>query len=570
MAYAYGNEINACNSSRWDNYESDIDSIHASDTISAVHIVSSLISAMCCVVVLGVSATYEQLRRFPNNMLLWKTGCDLITSVVLVGVNIALLTMPQRTSVERGARICQNGALAGIAGFSLLASPGWFCAIAVNLNRSIHDPFTKPQSRMRKMHTWVWGTSLAVGVSVGVLHEYRPNLHMCWSCHGTSGVFSWVLLFGWLAAYFLLAVVVMLDAWYWLMHARGVTDRLSSRAHQMRASVLHIGTIGTQWLLTGVSFALTFETSDHVSALPYRVIFALSLGLLGVADLASWLATSLPTLREMRLRSRLRKLIIQSDLEQDDVPAIRDVTATESEDAHGTDTMLRSLPIWIGSHMLQSSRQKKKMLNKKKQKKREADLGDISDALRREFVQFTISGIALGANEMPQTEVEPDVRANGKKTVAAVDIEVEMHACEMQARYMHARLSSAQQRSPATHKMRPTPLHCVRPWSLKRIVYPSRQFVWYGRGLIGPVRSQATTQSSDRGRGGSEVTRPSSAEGDSRDLAKRMLMSVKDSVLGRTSSVVAPIGPVSCSDPLVARSGLMFGRFRGGTRGRAS
>ena len=91
--------------------------------------------------------------------------------------------------------------------------------LAYNLNRSLHDPFTKPQSRMPKFHLWVWTTSLGAGIGVGTLHEYRPNLHMCFTCHGVPPILHWALLFGWFLAYWVLAAVFMADAYYWMVHS---------------------------------------------------------------------------------------------------------------------------------------------------------------------------------------------------------------------------------------------------------------------------------------------------------------------------------------------------------------
>lgn len=120
------NEIEACNASQWDSYSNSTAYIEEdAPSVAAAHIIASTLSAVCCLVVLGVSAKVEPLRRFPNNMLLWKTACDLITSTVLLAINASLLLMPQESVMERGATICRNGLLAGLMGFSLLASPGW-------------------------------------------------------------------------------------------------------------------------------------------------------------------------------------------------------------------------------------------------------------------------------------------------------------------------------------------------------------------------------------------------------------------------------------------------------------
>ena len=137
--------------------------------VAAAHVACSAVSAVCCIFVLLTSVRFRSLRKFPANMLLWKTACDLVTSLVVVGINAALLVVDAPLPVV-GSSLCADGVLAGITGFCLLASPGWFVSLAYNLNRSLHDPFTRPQSRMGKYHLWVWSTSLAVGLASGSLH----------------------------------------------------------------------------------------------------------------------------------------------------------------------------------------------------------------------------------------------------------------------------------------------------------------------------------------------------------------------------------------------------------------
>jgi hypothetical protein len=78
-----------------------------------------------------------------------------------------------------------------------------------------------------------------------------------------------------------------------------------------------VAIIGTQWAFAAVTFALIFEPENKweghhpfpTSSVTYRVLFAVMLGLLGVTDAASWLATSLPALHEMRLQRKLGRLI---------------------------------------------------------------------------------------------------------------------------------------------------------------------------------------------------------------------------------------------------------------------
>ena len=177
-----------------------------SEAVALAHVACSTISVVCCAFVLLVSNRVDELRRFPNNMLLWKTACDLVTSGCIVAINGAILANAAltrqgangtRTSVEVGAEVCNFGIVSFFFAASLLASPGWFFAITFNLNRSIHDPFTRPQTRMKKLHLWVWGTAAVAGVVAAALNEYRPNHHLCYVCAEFAPSLSYVLYFGW-------------------------------------------------------------------------------------------------------------------------------------------------------------------------------------------------------------------------------------------------------------------------------------------------------------------------------------------------------------------------------------
>lgn len=401
---AAGHEDAVCQNTNWDNYTFTREASDEAEAVATAHVVFSSISAVCCLLVLGVSFRWPSFRKFPANMLLWKTACDLVTSLILVSINSTLLSFGTPDHLATGQRLCSNGLLAGLTGVCLLASPSWFFALAYNLNRSLHDPFTRPLSRMPRLHLWVWSTSLAVGISIGFLHEYRPNLHMCWSCHGLPPLFNWLLLFGWILIYWCLAALIMADAYYWMVHSRRVTERLSSRSAQLRSSILYVGIIGIQWLLAAITFGLIFEPNDKweesrfpPSRLSYRILFAAVLGLLGVTDAASWLATSLPALHEMRLRHRLDRLLSVDDVasraNEPQHPAGPRLDSAAIGGADDPASRARSkLPLWHGHHQLTSA--ERRAAAKSSRNKQKDDLGDVSEALRREFVQFAVAGVA--------------------------------------------------------------------------------------------------------------------------------------------------------------------------------
>ena len=110
---AVGNEYSVCHATQWDNVTAD--GIPAeSRTVSEAHVAFSMVSAICCLFVIVASLKYPTLRKFPANMLLWKTVCDLITSCIIVGINIAMLSMGPDEDYTHGSELCANGVLAGL------------------------------------------------------------------------------------------------------------------------------------------------------------------------------------------------------------------------------------------------------------------------------------------------------------------------------------------------------------------------------------------------------------------------------------------------------------------------
>ena len=105
----------------WQNYTLSPAGAAEARLVSITHVSCSSISALCCGIVLLVSARFPSLRRFPANMLLWKTACDLVTSLVLMGINAARLQ--EDDNLEFGARLCADGALAGVTGFLSAIEP---------------------------------------------------------------------------------------------------------------------------------------------------------------------------------------------------------------------------------------------------------------------------------------------------------------------------------------------------------------------------------------------------------------------------------------------------------------
>ena len=107
-----GHETGVCQTTNWDGHAFTVEGSREATLVSEAHVALSTVSAVCCLSALGLSMRFPSLRKFPANMLLWKTACDLVTSLIIVGTNVALLSM-EGNQFTNGAMICSNGLLAG-------------------------------------------------------------------------------------------------------------------------------------------------------------------------------------------------------------------------------------------------------------------------------------------------------------------------------------------------------------------------------------------------------------------------------------------------------------------------
>ena len=74
-----GHETGVCQATNWDDHTYTAAGADEATLVSEVHVALSTVSAVCCLSVLGLSMRFPSLRKFPANMLLWKTACDLVT-----------------------------------------------------------------------------------------------------------------------------------------------------------------------------------------------------------------------------------------------------------------------------------------------------------------------------------------------------------------------------------------------------------------------------------------------------------------------------------------------------------
>ena len=172
----------------------------------SLSLVSNLLVLLCYV---GTSP----LSRFPSSMLRWRIVCDAIVSAQFVLLSVHQLADWKVNPDSTGDEAC-TPTLAFLVQFGMFGSLSWYAMLSLDLYFSVTRPFTRPIERLGLYQAWVWVGSVLTGACAAVRHGYRPVYHVCWTGNPMEDPFTmgsmWMLFFGWLIAYALLSVVVLL------------------------------------------------------------------------------------------------------------------------------------------------------------------------------------------------------------------------------------------------------------------------------------------------------------------------------------------------------------------------
>jgi 1-phosphatidylinositol-4-phosphate 5-kinase len=328
-------------------------------------VVLSSLSCICCLIIIVASLTQPVLRRFPAPLIIFRAFCDLLFSAQFIV--FTLLSSLLTSSDSSVPAACQWNSF--LAQFAQAGSLGWFFVFSLNFYLSIADPFQRPESRMKKYHVYVWSVALATASVAASRAAYRPSLRICWTAT-ESGVnyLNWIVFFLWVIAYWVISVVILGVCWLKLQRNGGLSTTLASRAESLRCSAIFVIVFTLYWLACVVIYIVIFYESANEAADLYET-FAGALTSLGIVDFICWLYIQ----RQFLQRQLLYKLPWSS---LSFVGVLRRNFTKKSS--------LQALEEW------------------------ESPRNDISEALREEFVRYTIAGIAIstGKNKIPSENEE--------------------------------------------------------------------------------------------------------------------------------------------------------------------
>ena len=413
--------------------------------IAWIYVAASSLSILCCVTVLLCHVLAPGLSRFPSSLLLWRVVCDLLLSLHFVLLNSQQLF--DTSATDAGVSAC-TAPLALLAQFGLFGSLSWYACLSANVYLSVTRPFTPPAGRMALYHAWVWTGAALSGVYASAHAGYRSAYHICWTNARPGSPLrnldNWVLFLGWVVAYASLGVAALLYGQSRLLFGgASLAHRLAPRLQQLRASRLYTLVFTAYWALLGTVYTfmyVRYEVQGYGYERAPRYLFAALLGSVGTVDCACWWgvqATVQPgTLRALRraLCCGARPAVAADDDDAeggtsgdgDDKhpPPLRQRASTISDEtlfgprADGDDALPsllehlggRAPTAWgAGAGCLDGWRAWRARV--------EADVraaagdekfADLSDGLRRDFVRYTILGVATSTRTVNAERARAD------------------------------------------------------------------------------------------------------------------------------------------------------------------
>jgi len=147
-------------------------------------------------------------RRFPSNLVFWRTTMDCMFALQFIWLN------GWQLQGAHGDMAC-NATISFLTQFSLMASLCWYVLMAVNFYFSISDPFSRPAAKTRIYHVLSWSAASISAFVAALLSGYRPDFKLCW-IRNTLGVNlgNWVLYwFPLVVSTILCIVLLMMGLW---------------------------------------------------------------------------------------------------------------------------------------------------------------------------------------------------------------------------------------------------------------------------------------------------------------------------------------------------------------------
>jgi hypothetical protein len=143
--------------------------------------------------------------------------------------------------------------------FSVLASQSWYFMNAVDLLRSLRNPFTDPKANIPLYHAYVWSASMVTSVAiVGSGHvAFRNDMQLCWTSVSTNSVFNyvnWMTFFIPTLIYYFFSIGTMIYAGFRLQ--RGLEETFATRRIVLYNGIRYVAGFCTYWTFAGIIYGI--------------------------------------------------------------------------------------------------------------------------------------------------------------------------------------------------------------------------------------------------------------------------------------------------------------------------
>lgn len=168
---------------------------------------------------------------------------------------------------------------------------------AIDLFRSMRNPFTDPKANIPIYHVFVWGMSLATSIAIDASHhdDYRPDMQLCWTKTSSSGLFNyinWLTFFIPTLCYYFFSIGTMVYAG--LRLKKGLQETFATRQVVLFNGIRYVAGFCVYWTFAGIIYGVIMLRSQNgdqtpgESNLPLYATFAVTIAFRGLVDVVVW------------------------------------------------------------------------------------------------------------------------------------------------------------------------------------------------------------------------------------------------------------------------------------------
>jgi len=254
---------------------------------SYLWITFSCISILACILVIAYYFYSPSFRRFPANIVFWRTVVDMGLNLSFVILHLRMITMAN----EKKACKFMEGAMTQ---FFLLSSLIWYAVLSFNFYVSITNPFRKPQRKIGLYHICIWVTSFFTSLVAGSQATYRHDLQVCWFKNENPkeiNFFNWGFFFVWL-------FICLIGSW--IMHyvghrklkTHGLQQTLQHRVKTLRSLRIYVIVYTLYWSIMFSLYLIAYYDHFNGSNHQFKKVFIILCSSIGLMDSITWVSVS--------------------------------------------------------------------------------------------------------------------------------------------------------------------------------------------------------------------------------------------------------------------------------------